>query len=662
VITVPLAFAYLITAVYDGLWPSDQRHGAVLRNSAKGDVDCRNRKRPHLTKDPPTELDRLMTLLEVSRSLTSELGLQEIIHEVLAGAIQVIPGADAGVLFLYDSDRGGLVASDAVGFGPAIYEILVAPGEGLSGKAFQSTQAIMYPDRAAVAACMSNTSAMNLRRMETATSGLTYAHSALTCPLIYKGEALGSIVIENLFTPKVFNDFDPMLLEGLAQAASVALVNARLYESEREARLKVEALNDEARRRHDLIQKQLAIRESFAEVVREGPALPVLAARLASICEASTMIVDRLYRVRASAPSLASDDVSEILGADWTAVEPILLRAETTRSRQTAQALTGPILVTPLCAGPNVLGFILLRPPGRFIGDTDTSASDSAAAIATIEFLREHSAKEADLRRNEDLLASVLSGREWSGRQGRSLRLPLVIAVGDLREPHTGKRPLMHSVRQGLLTVIMDLIGRDDATALVGLRSGQIVLLSSAVGTIERGLESVVDRLHQLPDKWDGVFAISEPAAALADVRDRYREACVALIVHHELQRKATVFRVNSLGAYRLIFRAASEADTVDLCQRVLGRVLRSDARSTGRILDSFRTYLANGNSVTATARKLGVHPHTVRYRLHRLEQLTSLSLANVEDRLTLELATRVLDMVGANKDQDSVDEDDGAS
>jgi DNA-binding PucR family transcriptional regulator len=41
------------------------------------------------------------------------------------------------------------------------------------------------------------------------------------------------------------------------------------------------------------------------------------------------------------------------------------------------------------------------------------------------------------------------------------------------------------------------------------------------------------------------------------------------------------------------------------------------------------------------------VHVHTVQYRLSRLEELTGLSLRNAEERLTLELALRILDLAG---------------
>ena len=40
---------------------------------------------------------------------------------------------------------------------------------------------------------------------------------------------------------------------------------------------------------------------------------------------------------------------------------------------------------------------------------------------------------------------------------------------------------------------------------------------------------------------------------------------------------------------------------------------------------------------------------HTIRYRLTKLEELTGLNLQNPEDRLTLELALRILDIAAPN-------------
>src|SRR5713226_3154935 len=81
-------------------------------------------------------LQRLTTLLEVARMLTSELDLSEIVHQVLVRAIAVIPAADAGTLYMLDSPTGKLVATDSVGFGPSIFKIALEPGEGAAGRAY----------------------------------------------------------------------------------------------------------------------------------------------------------------------------------------------------------------------------------------------------------------------------------------------------------------------------------------------------------------------------------------------------------------------------------------------------------------------------------------------------------------------------------------------
>ena len=76
------------------------------------------------------QLERLKALVDLARMLASELSLPEIIHHVLIGAIEVIPSADAGTLYLYDKASGKLRASDSVGLGEEMFSIALEPGEG----------------------------------------------------------------------------------------------------------------------------------------------------------------------------------------------------------------------------------------------------------------------------------------------------------------------------------------------------------------------------------------------------------------------------------------------------------------------------------------------------------------------------------------------------
>src|SRR5919197_4718351 len=247
-----------------------------------------------------SELDRLVTLMEVSRSLTSELDLEDIIQRILAGAIQVIPAAQAGILFLYDPDREELVVNHAIGFGPRVYDLAVKANEGLSGHAFTTRRPGYYPHRSDVMAVMGRAQPANLAAFTDASGGTDYPQSALSAPLIYKDEALGAMVVENLDKPEVFEPFDVRLLDALAQFAAIAIVNARLYAAEHASRLHLEALNAEIRSQRDELERRLQVEDALAEVVRDDLPLPALATRLARMTQASVTIADALYRVRAS--------------------------------------------------------------------------------------------------------------------------------------------------------------------------------------------------------------------------------------------------------------------------------------------------------------------------------------------------------------------------
>jgi DNA-binding PucR family transcriptional regulator len=60
-------------------------------------------------------------------------------------------------------------------------------------------------------------------------------------------------------------------------------------------------------------------------------------------------------------------------------------------------------------------------------------------------------------------------------------------------------------------------------------------------------------------------------------------------------------------------------------------------------LLQTLEAYLDHESSAASTAAALGVHRNTISQRIRRAEQLLGVSLAQVDERLTLQLACRVL-------------------
>jgi PucR C-terminal helix-turn-helix domain/GAF domain len=601
-----------------------------------------------------SELDRLVTLIEVSRSLTAELDLQDIIQRILEGAIRVIPAAEAGILFLYDHERRRLMVNHAVGFGPSVYDLVLKPGEGLSGQAFMSRRARMYPHRSAVIAAMKSAERSNLDIFTEASGGTDFPQSAMSAPLVYKGEALGALVVENLYKPEVFRPFDVRVLDALAQAAAVAIMNARLYAAEHESRVRLEALNAEIRSQRDELERRLHVQDSLAAVVRDDLPLSALATRLARIVQGSVMIADSLYRIRACDVALAAETLRDAKGTGWESLLAGLRQAARTRAQQHVQLEAGTsTLVCPVSAGPEILGFVVVDSRDRQPDAVDQAGADSAALIAATHFLRERAMQEGEIRRRGYLLDQLLSGEAREADSAmQQAQPPFRLVVGTIRAHGDGQPEASARVLRTFLAITQEAMEREKRPVIVTVRDGNVVAIQSRAGAAAgddgrtwHALEAAIVRLERLTPEWRAVYALEDDVKELAELASAYQEARLAIEIRHRLSNHDSVFRVRSLGAYRLIMRAASGPEVVQLCRRTLEPVLEHGRKHGFTLLNTFRTYLDSGASLKGAASTLGVHPHTVEYRLGRLRELTGLDLRRTEDRLTLELALRVLDV-----------------
>jgi DNA-binding PucR family transcriptional regulator len=127
-------------------------------------------------------------------------------------------------------------------------------------------------------------------------------------------------------------------------------------------------------------------------------------------------------------------------------------------------------------------------------------------------------------------------------------------------------------------------------------------------------------------------FAVGEPAAGISGFRATHRQALQA-------RRVASLsgHAAGTLTRYRSI--ALSSIATADLdqaeafVQDELGGLAGSDDTSV-RIAATVQVFLEEGSSQRRTARRLGIHENTVRYRIEQAEQ----KLARPIDQRTLEL------------------------
>ena len=179
----------------------------------------------------PAQDSRLLTMFEIAKILATEHDQGMMLQRFLATLIQTLPAADAGFLVLYDPHDELLKLKAAQGYDSAqLARMRLAPGESMTGLAFQTGQSGLYATPEAVAEGMRSLKPANRDAFTAATVGLGRPQSAACIPLITDDKKAGVLVLENLRQTGSFTQADVTFLQHVADLITLSIENATLKE------------------------------------------------------------------------------------------------------------------------------------------------------------------------------------------------------------------------------------------------------------------------------------------------------------------------------------------------------------------------------------------------------------------------------------------------
>lgn len=172
---------------------------------------------------------RLLIISQVAKILATEYDLDAKLTELLACLTETLEGVEAGRLMLYDPADVQLKMVAAQGYDvDMLRPLCLAPGEGMSGKVFQSRQAEHYPTPEAIAAARESMALRNRELLKAAALGLGQPQSAICLPLITSQTIVGVLLLENRSQPNALAHIDLTFLQAVANLIALAIENARL--------------------------------------------------------------------------------------------------------------------------------------------------------------------------------------------------------------------------------------------------------------------------------------------------------------------------------------------------------------------------------------------------------------------------------------------------
>ncbi|WP_329453991.1 helix-turn-helix domain-containing protein [Streptomyces sp. NBC_01497] len=426
-----------------------------------------------------------------------------------------------------------------------------------------------------------------------------------------------------------------MLVRDTACALSLAFAQRR----RREDALELNRLREE---RGDLQWQLISV---VADLGYER-ALHALTAEVAASGGGEEAITRALYRLT-GLPALVEDRFGRL--RSWTGPscpdpypEPDPVRQDEMLHAVAREA--GPVrvkdrLTTLVRPHGEILGVLALVDVRHEADEHTTLALEHAATSLALELAHLRHLAEVELRLHGELVDDLLEGTDEASAYARSG------AVGhDLHRSHYivvvqwSNRTTDDSFAQTVGRTASALGMR----SLLTRRSDHVVLVTDERPHAD-ALHEAIARETGTPA---GTIGVSSRCDALDGIPHHYQEARRALEVRRQSRDSFGTTFFDELGLYRILGPGNGYGELETFVHEWLGQLIDYDSRHHTAMVETLSRYFDCGGNYNETAESLVIHRSTLRYRLQRIRDIGGKDLANVEDRLNLQVATRVWKIV----------------
>ena len=259
----------------------------------------------------------------------------------------------------------------------------------------------------------------------------------------------------------------------------------------------------------------------------------------------------------------------------------------------------------------------------------------------------------------EDLLASIIFGSHVN-LQALELKSQMIgyditppqqiFVIHFYRKEEKNEAPtLQHMEKQEMARAVTALFKECGFQILVSFYSNNLVGMMKAPDSdrqqAQTAYEQVKDYLIGQKAEWGFYIGVGK-SGSLENLQKSFQDASKCITLAEKLGKKQQILWYEHLGFYHLLMSFEDQGTLMKYCNEVLETVLEYDRRNHTQLMGTLREYLKSGCSLQHTSEKLFTHKNTIKYRIHRIEQLTGKSFRNSFDSLELYNAVLIYDFI----------------
>ncbi|WP_438315358.1 helix-turn-helix domain-containing protein [Sporosarcina sp. FA9] len=527
------------------------------------------------------DLYKANKLLEINKMLTQSLHLNEILHNVVQAACELVEVADVIIIYLYDEGTKTLRFAKGKGVNEvSLAQVSFVKGESITGKVFVNRQSKLFKTQVEIEEYMKNMTEDNNRYYYEGVQQRD-VKSSFCVPIMNKGRCLGVVVVNNFKHDSIFTAEDMNVIEVLAGQSAIAIDNAKMYEHLQQKNL--------------MLEMSISSHSKFYRLLIEGRGIDT--------------VLSLLKRMIGSAVSYHSN-----------------------------LEVKGDVNAFPIRKGTDTLGYLSLIQPFEDFTEMERIKIEQASMSIALELIKENALYEKEIHFREQVfnqLMEGISGKEMEYalnyvKWGSDTRVQCLIMEGNKKplweiDKLIGKEQLVKSVERMLQSERID--------PLIFTRAFQLIMILPTGP--EQSMRKMLESIRRVwPGDQDIVYGIGRETT-LKELAVSYKEATRS--IGYAKRYDIPVVEYSMLGIERLLY----ELDQ-DLLERFMDDKLHRLLTVDSSLVNTLKLYIQLNKNHKQTAKELHIHPNTLYYRLKKVEELLEIDFTNEKDWIDLVVAFKI--------------------
>jgi purine catabolism regulator len=400
-------------------------------------------------------------------------------------------------------------------------------------------------------------------------------------------------------------------------------------------------------RQQAMLELSERVHRGLTRLVLEGGGLPELTRLLSDLLRRSTIALDPGFQVLAGALTAGAGDAARTALAAGRPAPRVVARLRAAARRSGASAsptlladhdLSG--VLAPIVVERRLHGFLWIDGRADDPEPLNVVAAEHGATVAALLLYKEDAVRRAERRLERDALDLLLDGvaPDPEGESATRLLPPAAGYTALALQPRGVDPAVAEAMAETALA-------RAGAPARVRWRAQHLLVIMPAPDAPR--LADLIVVLREALAGVDGPpsVGVSREVRSLVDLGPAATEAREALRIGALVDGAATVHFAETMATLLRLTRGQPREPRGGPASP-LARLAEHDAAHGTNLVATLDGYLQLDGNVSAEARALGVHRHTLLNRLERIETLSGVDLSPAS-RLDLRLALLIFRLSG---------------